>query len=139
MWRLRSSATIARASADGSVAPTAEVADVEENGNEEVKGVERGCLDGEAACARLIAALDLHAYLRQLAWARAVARVGMNTDEVVALIARRCLVGEDVPPHEVTHDEIFRALGDDRKKVRLVRHLEVSPKRLVERGGQQGI
>ena len=39
-------------------------------------------------------------------------RVGVDADEVVALVVGRRLVGEDVPPHEMAHDEILRSKGD---------------------------
>ena len=38
--------------------------------------------------------------------------VGVNADQVVAFIVWWSLVGKDVPPHEVTHDEKLRPCGD---------------------------
>lgn len=39
----------------------------------------------------------------------------MNADEVVALVPRRCLVGEDVAPEEVPHHKVLGGEGDNRE------------------------
>ena len=41
--------------------------------------------------------------------------VGVNADQAVAIIVWWGLVGKDVPPHEVAHDEKLRPCGDNRK------------------------
>jgi hypothetical protein len=39
----------------------------------------------------------------------------MNANQVVAFIVRRRFVGEDVPPHQVAHDQVFGSSGNHGK------------------------
>src|SRR5438067_4016324 len=92
-----------------SASATKEVAHVQECDDEVIEGVDGACLHGKSAaviCSQ--AALHLHTDLsRNPTW------IGMNADEIVALVIRRRLVRKDVAPHEIAHDEMLCAQRHD--------------------------
>lgn len=88
-----------------------EVAYVETRHDEEVESVNRPLLDGEAhVVVGGKPALDLHSDLSS-----DLPRIGVNADEVIALVVRWSLVDKDVPAHEVTHNKGLRPQRDDRE------------------------
>ena len=93
-----------------------ELADVQEGHDQEVKSFEAGFFDGKPSVTiGGIPALHLNSHLGKLVLGWSMPGIGVDTDQVVALVVRRSLVGKDVPPHEVAHDEEFRSCGDNRK------------------------
>lgn len=90
------------------ITTTDEIADIEEDHDEVVEGVEAFFLDREPTVAvGGIAAFDLHSDLGKLSRSRSVSGIGVDADEVVTLVVGRGLVGQNVPPHEVTHNQMF--------------------------------
>src|SRR5262245_6239944 len=86
------------------------VAHVQKHDYKVVEGLERPALDGEAAVTvRCEAALYLDANLPEH-----LARIGVDTDKVVALVVRGRLVRENVAAHQVAHDQVLGAMGNHR-------------------------
>jgi len=93
-----------------------ELANVQERHDQEVKCFKAGFFDGKAPVAiGGVPALHLNSHLRQFVLSWPMSWVGVNADQVVAFIVWWGLVGKDVPPHEVAHDEKLRPCGDNRK------------------------
>ena len=87
-----------------------EIANVQIRNDQIVECAEGSCFDWETATViRSQATFDLNANLsRHLSW------IGVNANEIVALVVRGRFVREDVPSHQVPHNEIFSAQGDHR-------------------------
>src|SRR5206468_3658856 len=110
-----------------------ELADVQEHYDQKVEGFEAGLFDRKSSVAiGGVSALHLNSHLRKLVFVWPMAGVGMNADQVVALVVLRGRVGEDDSAHEVAHDEVLRSCGDNWKsKELLLRHDRSFPQSLV--------
>jgi hypothetical protein len=112
--------------AGGSIVAVVELANIQEGDDQKVESVQTGFLHGKPSVAvGSIAAFDLDPDLRQLVFACPVAGIGVNADQIIPLVVGGGFVGEDVPPHQVTHHQRLRPGRDDREtqKVRFgVRH-----------------
>ena len=87
---------------------------VEEYDNKEVECIETFFFNGKPTVAvGGVAALHLNSYLGLLTSSGHMSRVWVYADQVVALVIHRGLVGEDVSPHQVAHDQILGTSGDD--------------------------
>jgi hypothetical protein len=93
-----------------------ELVNVQERHDPEVEGIQARPLDRKATVAtRGVQAFQLDSDLGQFVKLWVVPRFGVDANKVVALVVRRGLVSQDVPPLQVAHDEELRTGRDDRK------------------------
>jgi hypothetical protein len=71
---------------------------------------------------RGVAALNLNRDLGEFTGKGNVPRVGVNADQVIAFVVRRGFVCEDVPPHQVPHDEELGTSRDNWESEKILLH-----------------
>src|SRR5262245_37732161 len=110
-----------RAFSGCSIVATRKLANIEEDHDQKVERVQTCLPNGEASVTiGGIATLNLYTDPKDFILPWLVSRIRVNADEIITLVIRRGLVRQDVPTHQVAHDQVLGTGGHDRQTQELL-------------------